>query len=147
MTLYGLLDILCDLVNPLLVLVAVCHVVVAGLRHRFKTVLPLAVTVTVGLSLVYGLLIIDHVSDLWSRAGLDYSTHTAFAMVMCSALNKVINSQYLMWLILAGYLVLMLIQGYHSVLDLVATSSLIAPALYGISRLEQRESCKACISK
>ena len=145
MALHGLLDVFCDLINPLLVLVVLYQVAVAGLRHRFKTVLPLVVTVTLGLPLVYGLLFIDQLFGIWSRAGIDYSTHTAFAMVMCSALNKVIINKYTMWLILSGYLLLILIQGYHSASDLLATGSLIVVILYGINRLEQRESLKACI--
>lgn len=144
MTLYSLLDVLCDLVNPVLVLVAVYHVVIAGLRNRLSTVLPLVVTATAGLSLIYGLLFVDHLTGLWGRAGLDYSTHTAFAMVMCAALNRVIVNKYTMWLILTVYLLLMLIQGYHSVSDLLATGSLIALALYGFSKLIQRDSSRAC---
>lgn len=141
------LSVFCDLINPLLALFALYQVVVAGLRHRFKTVLPLVLTVILGLPLAYGLLFIDHLTGLWGWAGLDYSTHTAFAMVMCSALNKVIVNKYAMWLILAGYLLLILIQEYHSVLDLLATGSLIAIILYGISKLAQRESSRACTLK
>lgn len=121
MILYGLVDVFCDAINPLLALFALYQAVAAGLQNRFKTVLPLVITVTVGLPLVYGFLFLDHLTGLWGWAGLDYSTHTAFAMVMCSALNKVIINKYTMWLILAGYLLLILIQEYHSALDLLAT--------------------------
>ncbi len=67
------------------------------------------------LVIVYVILFADNRFDLWPRLGLDYSTHTAFAVAIITSLT-VVSRRWLLLLIpiLVGYAALMMYLGYHS---------------------------------
>jgi len=137
-----LIGIACDLVNPALVLAALINVAIARQRSRLITILPLALTCALGMSVVCGLLFIERVTALQGSLGFDYSTHTAFAMVMCAGLSTSGYSKRLLSLVLVEYLLLMVLQGYHSVLDLVVTGGVFTLILLGVGVFVQRVSVK-----
>ncbi len=81
------------------------------------------------LLVVYGLRFVDDTFSLWPRFGLDYSTHTAFAVAIVTVLAST-SRRWLFWLtaVLIGYAFLLIYFGYHSVSDIVSTAVIIASA-------------------
>ena len=82
-----------------------------------------------GLLLVYGMLFVDTKLKIWESFGGDYSTHTAFAIAACIAISA--GKHWAKWLIgvFCLYVVAMLYQQYHSVLDIVTTTLVIGGPL------------------
>jgi hypothetical protein len=77
--------------------------------------------------------------SLWPRLGLDYSTHTAVALVLVLFLSMNAAGQSMPWLgSLAGYAWLMTYQGYHSLVDIATTALAVAIPAIGILNLLDR---------
>jgi hypothetical protein len=86
------------------------------------------VPVLAGLGLVYAVLGLDRAFGLWAGAGLDYSTHTAFAVVLAVSLFAV--DRRTAWgsaALLVAYAWLMLRLGYHTLPDILTTAAVLAP--------------------
>ena len=68
----------------------------------------------------------DNAMQIWSRFGLDYSTHTAISLALVFVLCVLYPKRIM---ILAatfvGYVALMLYQKYHSIADILTTSGII----------------------
>ena len=80
-----------------------------------------------GALIAYGLIFLDNKLQLWPALGLDYSTHTAVALVLVVYLlaNSLKASWF--WLTsLVGYVLLMLYQRYHTVADIMTTAIVVA---------------------
>jgi hypothetical protein len=73
----------------------------------------------IGLLVTYALMILDNQFKIWPAAGLDYSTHSAFAVSFTLALYLL---HHWAWFIVLGvYGVFMDYLGYHSWLDMITT--------------------------
>ena len=123
------LDSIADSVNPICGVVALLVPwVKRGRRARAAVALNALTIVAVGLA--YLLQALDAATGLWSQLGLDYSTHTAVFIAIASSIWQ----QGTPWRwgiggIGMAYTVLMRVQDYHSVLDIVSTGAVIAPLL------------------
>lgn len=120
---HTLLAVIADVYSPVLLLAI--GLTIFRLPHKFKA----AAVVGFYMMGVYGIMLLDYVGSLWPKAGLDYSTHTAFAAVCVWFLWK--NTQgmagRLIWPVsLLLYLGLMRLQAYHSILDMITTLAAIA---------------------
>ncbi len=135
--LHGSLDLIADAVNPVLALLALVFpwldreaIRRCGSRWSFwtRTLLSLAV--------VYAIMFADERFRLWSGLGLDYSTHTAFAVVIITSMSAM-NRRWLFVLVpvLVAYAALMIYLGYHSLLDILTTALVIASATWLIHRI------------
>lgn len=84
----------------------------------------------------YSLMFLDKAVGLWPALGLDYSTHTAVALSLVVALCKIFPHR---WKWFAGSMVLygclMLYQQYHSLLDIISTSAIIAVIAFLLHRM------------
>ncbi len=79
---------------------------------------------------VYGLMALDRVWALWPRWSLDYSTHTAVALVLVWAVVKIIPSyRKRLWASLLLYGQLMVIMNYHTWQDILTTALAISAAI------------------
>lgn len=81
---------------------------------------------------VYSLMFLDNAIHIWPRFDLDYSTHTALALVFVNSIWQIIaNTRKLSKLLLAfsffSYLLLMKWMAYHSVLDMLTTILALTP--------------------
>ena len=134
---YETLDTIADAVNPVLALLALVfpwldHEAIRkrGSRWSFwtRTLLSLAV--------VYAVMFADERFGLWSGLGLDYSTHTAFAVAIITSMSAM-NGRWLFVLapVLVAYAALMIYLGYHSLLDTLAAALVIAPATWLIHQI------------
>ncbi|MGH3119378.1 MAG: hypothetical protein ACRDQ2_20160 [Gaiellales bacterium] len=131
------MDTIADAVNPVLALLALVFpwldreaIRRCGSRWSFwtRTLLSLAV--------VYAVMFADERFDLWSGLGLDYSTHTAFAVAITTSMSAM-NRRWLLVLVpvLVAYAALMIYLGYHSSLDTLAAALVIAPATWLIHQI------------
>lgn len=112
--------LICQFFTPILVLAAL-------IMPWFKTVSGsklltgqiLLSNLVIGLLVTYGLMMLDNNFKIWPAAGLDYSTHTAFALSFTLILYFL---HHWGWFIVLGvYGAFMNYLGYHSWLDMIST--------------------------
>ncbi len=123
---YATLDTIADFYTPLLALAALAFIVIALFKSQWRLAGQRLLTLTAALSVAYGLMFFDKHFKLWSSFGLDYSTHTAVALVLVVFLATNAPKLTTLWLVsLLAYALLMLYQGYHTVSDIVVTGTVV----------------------
>lgn len=127
MSTYELLDTIADSYNPLLALACLVFAVIyfrAGDRLAWLKGLS-------GIVAAYSIMFLDKAANLWESVSLDYSTHSAVALVLIFFLVHKRSFQNLMTLVfigsLAAYYCLEVYQNYHTVADIVSTFIVVAP--------------------
>jgi hypothetical protein len=123
---YETLDAIADAYTPLLALAALA-LLLRPLFARHWQVLGARMTrLAAGAFVAYGLMFLDSRLQLWPAMGMDYSTHTAaaLALVMFLAAHAP-TTRRACWISLAGYVLLMLYQRYHTVADIVTTAIVV----------------------
>lgn len=126
---YDLAHGLADAIAPLLALLAVLNVVIRPPLGDRRVVQRYLVTAALGVAAIYLVALVDFALGLWSRAGLDYSTHMAFATTLAISIWR--SRPGWVWALGAVLLVnaaLILALGFHSVGDIV-TSTIAAAAV------------------
>jgi hypothetical protein len=121
---FRVLDFLADSVGPGLALLALLAPVIRRASGSWGAVLRYYVASGIAVALVYIVQAIDSRFGLWFSLGLDYSTHTAFAVtVVTSACFW--NRRWLQPLlaILIGYAALILLLGYHGIVDILTAAA------------------------
>lgn len=81
---------------------------------------------------VYGLMFFDKIMHIWPQFNLDYSTHTALALVFVHSIwHMTFNIKKLLRVYVGlsffSYLLLMKWMAYHSVLDMLTTTLVLTP--------------------
>ena len=131
---YETLDAIADSYIPLLAIAFMLIIVKSGFRSQWQVTGLRLVSLLGGLSITYGLMLLDNLSHIASVYGLDYSTHTAVALVLTYCL--VFNSGYpKSWLLsFIAYLLLMLYQRYHTLSDIIVTGTIVGFFTYWLFR-------------
>lgn len=120
---YENLDAIADLVNPITGLLAIGVALVPIASKAWSISAKRICAFIIGMLVTYGLMILDKKLNIWSIFGLDYSTHTAFALATLLFLSFTLRKYWLLWCsILICYSVLMLYQGYHTIGDISTTA-------------------------
>lgn len=134
---YETLDTIADAYTPLLVIVSLAFIVVALFRAQWRVAGLRLLTVSVVVTIAYGLMFFDARFNIWSTFGLDYSTHTAVALVLVAFLTANRPRLTVLWVgSLIAYVLLMLYQGYHTVSDITVTAAVvIVPTWLVVARL------------
>jgi len=93
----------------------------------------------VGLVVAYAIMFVDNHLSLWPQFNMDYSTHTAVALVLVVNLWVMMNFLQGIWSVsllvsLLGYFLLMLYQQYHTVADILSTAVVVAAVLLPVAR-------------
>jgi hypothetical protein len=130
-----------DAINPSLAVLSLVAPWIARTRcaavfgRRFLLWLPVILSVIVVYSVKYA----DDSLVLWPRIGLDYSTHTAFAIAIIVPL-AILGRVWAVGLgmVFLNYAVLMMYFNYHTLTDIVTTAGVIAAPAWGSTRLSQR---------
>lgn len=137
---YGTLDWIADAYTPLLAVIALVFIIIALFRSQWRLAGRRLLALAVVLSIAYGLMLLDGRFYLWPALGLDYSTHTAVAMVLVAFLLAEEPRLSVLWFgSLAGYALLMLYQGYHTFSDIAITGlAVIVPAWLVLAYLYDR---------
>lgn len=126
---YDVLDSMADAVNPVL---GVLSLIVPWCRkRRWRAALLINVLTLLAVGLAYAFQGIDRSLGLWSAAGLDFSTHTAVFCGIASSLCHLGKSARVGVVALGvAYGVLMLVQRYHSLLDITTTAAAMIGPLW-----------------
>ena len=127
-TAFRVLDLIADSYDPVLALLALAAPAIDRGSRSWMALLRYYAALGTGLGVVYLVQAADQRFGLWPAAGLDYSTHVAFAV-------SVATSAYLWrrrWLApllasLGAYAVLILLLRYHAALDLLAAAAVGLP--------------------
>lgn len=125
-----------ELAIPLL---ALCTLVWAVRVRRPRPRRRFWVPVFAALGLVYAVLGLDRAFGLWACVGLDYSTHTAFAVALVTSL--LVLDRRSAWIaapLLLGYAWSMVLLGYHTVPDILTTAAVMAPLAWACHRGARR---------
>ena len=123
---YETLDTIADAYTPLLAFAALAVLVPALLARQWREVGARMASLAAGALVAYGLMFLDDRLRLWPAAGLDYSTHTAVALVLGMFLS--VHSRRMRpacWASLSAYALLMVYQGYHSAADILTTAVVV----------------------
>ena len=137
-TLFRVLDGIADATNYLL-LVWLLVVLVLGARRR--TLCGRAwLAVALSIAIVYILKAFDGKFDLWERVGWNYSTHSALAAAVVISLWFLDAPRRAIALaVFVAYEVLMVLLGFHSILDIVSTLVVVAPLIWLCHFLRERK--------
>lgn len=118
---YVVLDAIADAVNPLLALTAIIVLALELRRGRWRSSLATAL----GVAGIYVVMFADRSLHLWQRYHADYSTHTAFATTLTVSLMLMRPAWRVglltVWI---AYLVLIVVNGYHSVSDVLIAAAI-----------------------
>ena len=123
---YKTLDFIADLYTPLLllaliILMARSIIAIDWQRSRIEFFL-----LFYGFIIVYGFMLTDQIFSIWPSFGLDYSTHTAIALMLVTLLGffqPLVKKTS--WCSLLAYVALMRYQNYHTVSDMVTTAIIV----------------------
>lgn len=141
---YENLDRIADSFNPATGIAAVCVALAPLLTQQWRASGLRLAALLCGLFVTYGLMHLDKHFGIWNTVSLDYSTHTAFALVATGFLALTVRKLALVWGgLFAGYVALMLYQGYHTVYDVMTTALavlLLAGPFYWLLLLRGRTS-------
>lgn len=127
-TLFRIFDGIADATNILL-FVWLLAVLIIGTRQRtvggkawFASVLSIAV--------VYIIKAIDGKLDIWERLAADYSTHSALATALVISLCFLAPARRALAVgMFVAYEVLIVLLGFHSILDIVTTLVVVVPLM------------------
>ena len=127
-TTYRVLDFVADAYDPLLTLLALIAPPFAKPR-KAPDLLRFYAAAAFGIGFVYLVMAADNSFGLWRSFGLDYSTHSAFA----AALVVSLAIHFRKWLLplagsLALYLALIVLMGYHGILDVLSAALVVSVA-------------------
>ncbi|MFT6927603.1 MAG: hypothetical protein ACJAZP_003240 [Psychromonas sp.] len=121
----NLLAILADLYIPLLIITWLFYLYQQESNRGGEIKVLL-----LSLVLVYSLMLLDNYFNIWPAWGLDYSTHSAVALIFVVNLtgrNRILK--LLAPLSLFAYCALMRFLNYHSFVDTLSTLLVLLPAL------------------
>jgi hypothetical protein len=133
-TLYDILDAIADGVNPALGLIAVAQLLNMAYKRRWRCAGIYLATLCALATVIYGFMAFDRrIFDF------PYSTHSAFAACFCALHAVYMPRLKFVWLgLLASYLGLILLQGYHSPVDVAVTLALVMPFIAAILMLAKQ---------
>lgn len=138
------LALVADSIIPGLGLAAGSIVLKAMLKGSRRLALVASAALVGGLAMAFGLRLLDDWRQWWPGLGLDYSTHTAVALVLVLYLLTFCCRASIIWLtLLGGYGALMVYLGYHTLADLLTTAAPIT-ALYGPPLVSLRRRNRFC---
>ncbi len=146
MTTYQIVDFICDLVNPVLFLSCILKIGKLSIKERSNSI-KLGLLLFCNLAITYGIMFLDNTFSFLKGYGLDYSTHTAFALSATIILLFLSSRLWLVIGIIVVYVIAMLYQGYHTRGDLLATVVVVAP-LFSIGYVllrPSRDNAQVCI--
>ncbi|WP_334428536.1 hypothetical protein [Vibrio alginolyticus] len=133
---YQQLDVIADSYVPLLGILSLLWFVRKGGSSGVRSAFIDVVTTFFGVLYIYTLMFADKYLSAFASIGLDYSTHTALALVFVVTLSFTGKAvRFITILSMLSYCLLMLYQGYHTVADIILTGLLVLPVLVWLKYL------------
>jgi hypothetical protein len=124
---FKILHLIANSTNPLLGIALVAALVLLWQRNK-------SYAAGIFLATILSIILINIIRvgeahyDIWSRWGMNFSTHAAITIAFCIPLALIWQKRW--WLFLAifiAYDILMMMMLFHSLADIVTTSALIIP--------------------
>lgn len=154
-------DAIADSYIPLMAVLSLIHVVHVFLSGssfskvvswaNVKSLFVRVLTITACTAWVYGLMYLDKHLNIWPSLSinnqvLDYSTHTALALVFstylfCANLKRHPARAYLSLVSMGLYLLLMKYQNYHTFADMLTTTVVVLPPMYLLLNRMSKRHC------
>ncbi len=142
---YDKLALIADAYIPLLALATVIlflyiYFKIDNRDKYYKKVFSNISTTCMGVIVIYAFMFIDIKLNVFSMMGLDYSTHTALALVFVVTLSFI--HKQVMWIVVVSmflYGALMIYQEYHTFYDILITAILVLPPLIGLKYLSNKK--------
>ena len=128
---YSQLDRIADSYIPALFLISIYVLAVGVFKLGLKRKCIEIASVIYSIVIVYSVMLLDNVFQIWPTFDLDYSTHTALSLVFVvylSSKNKTLLIGSVLSFLL--YVLLMLYQKYHSVADILSTAIILIPLFW-----------------
>lgn len=127
---YQQIDFIADLYIPTLLVITVGLLIKDTASLGIKKQLEALSKQLVSIAIVYLFMAIDNALMIWPTVGLDYSTHTALALVFVITLSfRSLKCSLLSVTSMLFYAMLMVYQQYHTVGDILSTAVVITPLL------------------
>lgn len=99
----------------------------SGIKEAKASMLSLLLSV----ALIYLIMMLDNALAIWPIFGLDYSTHTALALVFVVFIaRQTATLSLIASLSIAFYAALMIFQNYHTLLDILTTAACVLPLIW-----------------
>ena len=137
---YQQLDVIADSYIPLLGILTLVWLLIKASRLGIKSALIETVTTSLGVMYIYALMFLDAYFTAYASIGLDYSTHTALALVFVTTLSLIGKQVRRITVIsMVCYCLLMFYQGYHTLADMALTSLMTLPVLVWLKCLPNRK--------
>ena len=128
---YQQLDKIADAYVPTLIIITIIWYTKRAFLENTKSAIYYDMSATfLGVIFIYLAMYIDSRLKIYSSIGLDYSTHTALALVFITALSFI--GVRFFWVAISSmilYIALMLYQEYHTSLDILLTTLNVLPIL------------------
>ncbi|MFN7941532.1 MAG: hypothetical protein U0X73_08015 [Thermoanaerobaculia bacterium] len=132
---YRALDPWADAFDPALTVFALAVPWMRGSWPGWRAAARYGMAGAAGLAAIYGVAALDALFGLWSAVGLDYSTHTAYAVSLATTI-VVWDRRWTRTVVLAvgAYALLILLVGYHDLADVLCAALVAALATWPIAR-------------
>lgn len=130
---YHTLDLIADAYTPLLLLTFIATLIKSAATYRWRRLSIDVLLLCYGAVVTYALMFTDKLYSLWPAIGLDYSTHTAAALVLVLLIHR--GAAVIRWpnsLLFLAYAGLMIYQKYHTMSDILSTAIVVALLFYPI---------------
>lgn len=119
-----------DLYTPIIVIVCVICMVLSGREQGLRFGLWQLGGVLLSTAFIYTVMFIDNALGIWPAFNLDYSTHTAIALVFIGYfIVYTPRLRGVMVLSIVGYAALMMHQKYHTLSDIITTTVCVMPVI------------------
>ncbi len=120
------LDPWADAVNPALGALLLATTALAFRAGRRREGMGLPITLIMCLAVAYGFAYLDRVLGVFALFGIDFSTHGAVHLAAWAALLAWHSTRWPWALaVTLAYHALMVVQGYHTMFDLLATAAVV----------------------
>jgi len=132
---YNQWDNIADAYIPLLALITLLFLLKDLVKLNFQRPLKQLLWIFISGCFIYGVMALDNTMRIWPALGLDYSTHTALALVFVVffVLQKSIPAIVsVISFILYGWLMVYL--NHHSIADILTTALVVTPVIFVLQK-------------
>ncbi|MEC6881692.1 hypothetical protein [Photobacterium piscicola] len=119
-----------DLYTPMIVIICVISMVKLEREQGMRSGLFSLSGVLLSMAFIYAVMFVDNTLEIWPAFNLDYSTHTAIALVFIGYfIVYTPKLRGVMVFSIVGYALLMIHQKYHTLSDIISTTIIVMPVI------------------
>ena len=127
---FGQWAFIADLYTPIIVIMCTICMVLSARKHSKRVGLLQLSGVLLSTVFIYALMFIDNALGIWPSFNLDYSTHTAIALVFIGYfIVYTPRLRTVMVFSIVTYAALMMHQKYHTLADIITTTICVMPVI------------------